>query len=75
MNTSKFAKKVDIASLESEAHKADIDKLKNVPTDISNLKRKVDKLDVDKVVPVWVNLGKLSDAVKNAVVLERCILC
>ena len=52
MNTSKFAKKVDIASSESEAHKVDIDKLKSVPTDINNLKRKVDKLDVDKVVPV-----------------------
>ena len=52
MNTSKFAKKVDIASLESEAHKLDIDKLKSVPTDINNLKRKVDKLDFDKVVPV-----------------------
>ena len=68
MNTSKFAKKVDIASSESEVHKVDIDKLKSVPTDINNLKRKVDKLDVDKVVPVLVDLSKISDAVKNAVV-------
>ena len=29
------------------------------------MKCKVDKLDVDKLVPVLVDLGKLSDAVKN----------
>ena len=68
VNTSKFAKKVDLASLKSNVDKLDIDKLKNVPTNLSNLKSKVDKLDIDKLVPVSVDLSKLSDVVKNGVV-------
>ena len=59
-DTSKFAKKVDLANLKLDVDKLDIDKLKNVPTNLSNLKSKVDKLDVDEF--------KLSDAVKNYVV-------
>ena len=43
----------------------DIDKLKNVLTHLNNLKSKVVKLDFDKLVPVFVDLSKLSDAVKN----------
>ena len=46
--TSKFAKKVDLASLKSDVDKLDIDKLKNVPTGLNSLKSKVHKLDVDK---------------------------
>ena len=42
IDTSSFAKKVDLADLKSTARKLDIDKLKNVPTNLSNLKRKVD---------------------------------
>ena len=38
VDTSKFAKKVDLASLKSIADKLDIDQLKNVPTNLSNLK-------------------------------------
>ena len=68
VDTSKFAKKVDLANLKSNVDKLDIDKLKNVPTNLSNLKSKVDKLDVDKLVPVPVDLSKLSDVVKNDVV-------
>ena len=34
------------------------------------MKSKVDKLDVDKLVPVPVNLSKLSDVVKNDVVIK-----
>ena len=60
-NTSKFAKKVDLASLKPNIDKLDIDKLKNVPNHLSNLKSKVDKLNVDKLVPVSVDLSKLSD--------------
>ena len=41
--------------------------MKNVPTNSSNWKSKVDRLDVDKLVPVPVDLGKLSDVVKNDV--------
>ena len=48
VDTSKCAKKTDLAKLKSNVEKLDIDKLKNVPTNLSNLKSKVDKLDVDK---------------------------
>ena len=68
VDTSKFAKKVDLASLKSNVDKLDIDKLKNVPTNLSNLKSKVDKLDVDKLVPVPADLSKLSDVVRHDVV-------
>ena len=68
VDTSKFAKKVDLANLKSNVDKLDIDNLKNVPTNLSNLKSKVDKLDVDKLIPVHVDLGKLSDVLKYDVV-------
>ena len=68
MDRSKFAKRVDLASLKSNVNKLDIDKLKNVPTNLSNLKIKVDKFDVDELVPVPIDLSKLSDVVKNGVV-------
>ena len=67
VDTSKFAKNIDLASLKSNVDKLDIDKLKNVPTNLNSLKSKVDKLDLDKLVPVLVDLNKLSDAVKNDV--------
>ena len=68
VDTSKFAKNVDLANLKSNVDKLDIDKMKNVPTNLRNLKSKVDKLDVDKLVPVPVELSKVSDVVKNDVV-------
>ena len=43
VDTSKVAKKVDLANLKSNVDKLDIGKLKNVPTNLSNLKGKVDK--------------------------------
>ena len=55
-DTSKFAKKVDLANLKSNVEKLDIDKLENVLSNLSNLKSKVDTLDVDKLVPVPVDL-------------------
>ena len=64
VDTSKFAKKVGLASLRSNVDKLDIDKIKNVPTNVTNLKGKVDKSDVDKSGPVPVDLSKLSDVVK-----------
>ena len=70
VDTSKFAKKVDLVSLKSNVDKLDIDKLKNVPANLSNLKSKVDKLYVDKLVPAPVDLSKLSDVVKNDVVKQ-----
>ena len=65
VDASKFAKKVDLASLKSSVDKLDIDKLKKVATNLNNLESKVDKLDLDKLVPVPVDLSKLSDAGKN----------
>ena len=62
VDTSTFAKKIDLANLKSDADNLDIDKLKNVPNNLSNLESKVDKLDVDKLVPAPVDLSKLSDA-------------
>ena len=68
VDTSKFAKKVNLANLKSNVDKLNIDKLKNVPSGLRNLKNKVNKLDIDKLVPVPVDLNKLSDLVKNDVV-------
>ena len=68
VDTSKFAKKADFASLKFNVDKLDIDKLKNLASSSRNLKSKVDYLDVDKLVPVPVDLRKLSDVVKNDVV-------
>ena len=48
VDTSKFAKKVDLASFKYEVDKLDIDKLEKVPTGLNSLKSKVDKLDVDQ---------------------------
>ena len=72
--TSKFAKKVDLTNLKSNAGTLDIHKLKNVPTNLSNVKSKVDKLDVDKLVPVPVDISKLSDVVKNDVIKKDKLL-
>ena len=47
VDTSKFAKKTDLARLKPDVDKLDIDKLEKVPNDLSSLKSKADKLDVD----------------------------
>ena len=65
VDTSKFAKKVDLANLKSNGDKLYINESKNVRTNFSNLKCKVDKLDVDKLVTVPLDLSKLSDVVKK----------
>ena len=74
VDTSKFAKKVDLANLKSNTDKLDIYKLKNVLNKLNNLKSKLDNLDVDKLVPVPVDLSKLSNVVKNDVVKKMYIL-
>ena len=66
-DTSKLTKKFNLASLNSNIDKLDIDKSKNIPTNLSNLESKVDKLDVDKLVPAPADLSKGSDIVKNVV--------
>ena len=75
VDTSKFAKKIDIASLKPDVDKLDIDKLKTLPTNLSNSKTKIDKLDVDKLIPVLVDLIKLNYLVKNDLVEKKCIKC
>ena len=67
-------KKIDLANLNSNVDKLDIDKLKNVPTNLSNSKSKVDKLNVDKLVPVPSDLSKVSNVVKNDVVKKMHII-
>ena len=71
VDTSNFARKLDLARLKSNVGRLDIDKLKNVPTNLSNLKSNVDKLAVDKIIPVPADLSKLSDVVKNDVVKKH----
>ena len=66
VDTSKIAKKVDLANSKSNVDKLDIDKLKKFTINLSNLKTKVDKLD-DKLVPVPVDLSKLNHVGKNVV--------
>ena len=43
VDTSKFAKNVDLANLKSNLDELGTEKLKNVPTNLSNLKSKVNK--------------------------------
>ena len=47
-DTSKFTKKVDLASLRLGVDQLDIEKLEKVTTGLNTFKRKVDKLDVKK---------------------------
>ena len=68
VDTSKFPKNVDLANLESNVDKLDIDKLKNLPAGLRSLKRKIDKLDIEKLETTPFDLSKLSDVVKNDVV-------
>ena len=44
IDTSKFAKNADLASIKSNVKKLDIEKLKNVPTDLSRLSNEVDNV-------------------------------
>ena len=74
LDTSKFAKKVDLANLKSDLDKLDINKFKNVRTNLSNLKNKVDKLDVDELVPVPSDLSKLSNVLKTMLLKKMYIM-
>ena len=65
VDISSYALKSNLASLENEVDKLDINKLKILPNHLSNLKSKVDQLGIDKLAPVPVDL---SNVVKNEVV-------
>ena len=56
VDTSDFAKKIDLVNLKSNVDKLHIDKFKNVPSNLSNLKSKVDKLDIGKLETTSVDL-------------------
>ena len=43
-------------------------------TNLASLITEVDKLDIDKLAPVPVDLGKLSDVIKNDVVKKMCMI-
>ena len=63
---SAFAKKNDLADLEFDLDKLDIDKLKNVSGSLSTWKSKVDdKLNIGKLETTLVDLSTLSYVVKN----------
>ena len=65
IDTSSFAKTVDLAHSKSNVDKLEIDKLKNISANLNNLKSKVYKLDVDELVPVPVDLSKLKDKIPD----------
>ena len=62
---SSFGLKSNLASLKTEFHKLDNDRLKSLPNNLSNLKSKVGKLYIDKLGPVPVGLSKLSNVLKT----------
>ena len=64
VDTLYFSQETDFADLKSDAHKIDIDKVKNIPYNWRNLKSKVEKIHVYKLVPVPADLNKPSDVLK-----------
>ena len=70
VDISKFAEKIDLASLKSNLDKLDIARWKTPPSNSGNLKNKIAKLDADKLGPVPVEVSKLRDVVKNDVVIR-----
>ena len=60
VDTSKVAKRVEIASLKTGIDKLDVDDLEKVQNGLRNLKRTVDKWDTGKVEITSFHLGKLN---------------
>ena len=68
--------KVEV-DLSNYVTKADIKNITHVDTsnfasktNLSNLRTEVDKLDIDKLVPIPADLSRLSNVVKNDIVLQ-----
>ena len=74
IDTSSFAKRIDLASLKSSIGKVDIDKLKNVTTNLSNSKSKIDKLDIRKLETTQVDLSKLRNVVEMMLLKKMYIM-
>ena len=73
-DTSKFAKKVNLANLKPEVNKLDVDKFEKVRTYLNSLQGKVDQLDLDKLAPVPVDLSKLIGVIRNNVVKKDDVM-
>ena len=54
----------DLANLNSDGLKLDINKLKNAPNNLNNLEDKVDELDIGKLKATPVGSSKLSEVVE-----------
>ena len=65
VDTLDLAKRTNLANLNSEVDKLDIDKLKDVPSGLSSLKSKADKLDIGKLETTPVYLSKISNAINK----------
>ena len=69
--------KVDLSHY---AAKADLKNATGIDTsklvaksDLASLKAEIGKSDIDKLVPLPAYLSKLSDAVKNNVIIKNCV--
>ena len=64
--------KIDLSNYATKEHMKNITYVDTssfaLKTNLSNLKTEVNKLDIDKLVPVFIDLSKLSNVVKNDVV-------
>ena len=77
-----FGRNINVkVNFSNYAIKADVKNVTHVDTskfalkaELANLKTEVDKLDIDKLVTVSVDLSKLSNVVKNEVVLKLCMI-
>ena len=72
--TSQFAERIYLGSLQSDVDKLYIDDLKKVPSGLNIFKSQVAKLNVDKLKSVPVDLKKSNDVVEKEVVKKLNIL-
>ena len=73
-DTSQFAQRIYLGSLQSDVDKLYIDDLKKVPSGLNIFKSQLAKLNVDKLKPVPVDLKKSNDVEKKKL-LKNSIYC
>ena len=70
--------KVDLSNYATKANIKNISHVDTssfaLKTNLATLKTEVDKLDIDKLIPVPTDFGKLSNVVKNDIILILVIL-